>query len=136
MAHQWIPFVVATPLQHACARVLESAAHPENTYYAELTKQYQAKRDLLMTALQATPFRPLNAQGSYFVMADSSALNYKDDVALCEDLPARVGVGAIPPSAFYCDAHKHLAKHLVRFAFCKSDEALKKAGVRLQGLNK
>jgi N-succinyldiaminopimelate aminotransferase len=43
-------------------------------------------------------------------------------------------VGAIPPSFFYSDAHKGLAKHLVRFAFCKRDEALIEAGERLRSL--
>ena len=61
-------------------------------------------------------------------MADSSALPYKDDVTLCENLPKDAGVGAIPPSAFYSAEHKHLAKHLVRFAFCKSDEAICRGG--------
>ena len=47
-------------------------------------------------------------------------------------LPKRVGVAAIPPSAFYSEQHKHLAENFVRFAFCKSDEALREAGRRLK----
>jgi len=73
--------------------------------------------------------------GSYFVMADSSALGYKDDGGLCDDLPARIGVVAIPPSAFYSAEHKHLAKHLVRFAYCKTDDAMHEAARRLKQLN-
>jgi aspartate/methionine/tyrosine aminotransferase len=132
MAHQWIPFAVATPLQVASATALECAE--TNDYYTELQTMYQAKRDLLMNALQQTPFKPLEPQGSYFVMADSSAFRYKNDVELCEDLPGRIGVAAIPPSAFYSDEHKHFAKHLVRFTFCKTDEALEEAKQRLQEL--
>jgi aspartate/methionine/tyrosine aminotransferase len=132
MAHQWIPFAVATPLQVASAKALECAE--TNDYYDELRTMYQAKRDLLFNTLKQTPFGPLAPQGSYFIMADSSALKYKDDVELCEDLPKRIGVAAIPPSAFYSDDHKHLAKHLVRFAFCKTDEALEEAEQRLQTL--
>jgi aspartate/methionine/tyrosine aminotransferase len=132
MAHQWIPFAVATPLQVASAKALECAE--TNDYYTELQTMYQAKRDLLFNALQQTPFKPLEPQGSYFIMADSSALSYKNDVELCEDLPKRIGVGAIPPSAFYSNEHKHFAKHLVRFTFCKTDEALQEAKQRLQVL--
>lgn len=131
-AHQWIPFVVATPLQVASAQILREAE--TNGYYAELERLFRHKRDLLLAQLRETPFRALEPQGGYFVIADSSALGYKDDVALCNALPERAGVVAIPPSAFYSDAHKQLAKHLVRFAFCKSDEAILEAGQRLKGL--
>jgi aspartate/methionine/tyrosine aminotransferase len=132
MAHQWIPFAVATPLQVASAKALVQAE--KNDYYEELQIMYQSKRDLLLTALNDTPFRPLEPQGSYFIMANSSALGYKNDIELCEDLPKRIGVGAIPPSAFYSNEHKHFAKHLVRFTFCKTDESLHEAKQRLQKL--
>ncbi len=130
MAHQWIPFAVATPLQVASAKALEQAA--SNDYYNELQVLYTAKRDLLVNALRETPFKPLEPQGSYFVVADSSSLRYENDIALCDDLPKRIGVGAIPPSAFYSNEHKHFAKHLVRFTFCKTDEALNEARERLK----
>ena len=132
LTYQWIPFAVATPLQAASARVLREAE--TNGYYPELEARFQAKRDLLLTQLRDTPFRTLTPQGGYFVIADSSALGYKDDVALCNALPERAGVAAVPPSAFYSDAHKHLARNLVRFAFCKSDEAILEAGRRLRDL--
>jgi N-succinyldiaminopimelate aminotransferase len=132
MAHQWIPFAVATPLQVASAKALEGAQ--TNSYYNKLQTLYRAKRDLLFGALRQTPFKPLEPQGSYFIMADSSALAYKDDVDLCDDLPKRLGVAAIPPSAFYSTEHKHLAKHLVRFTFCKTDEALQEAKQKLSRL--
>ena len=131
-AHQWIPFVVATPLQKASAQILGEAQ--TNGYYAELASMFHRKRDLLLAQLEGTPFRALLPQGGYFVIADSSALGYENDIELCNALPERVGVVAIPPSAFYSDAHKHLAKNLVRFAYCKSDEAILEAGRRLQGL--
>ena len=131
-AHQWIPFVVATPLQKASAELLELAE--TNGYYPELKSMFRRKRDLLLAQLEDTPFQAPLPQGGYFVIADSAALGYKDDVELCNALPERVGVVAIPPSAFYSDAHKHLAKNLVRFAYCKSDEAILEAGKRLQRL--
>lgn len=131
-AHQWIPFAVATPLQRASAQLLREAE--ENGYYGELVTMFQKKRDLLLGQLAGTPFRALTPAGGYFVIADGSALGYADDVALCNALPERAGVVAIPPSAFYSDAHKPLAKKLVRFAFCKSDEAILEAGRRLRGL--
>jgi kynurenine aminotransferase len=43
-----------------------------------------------------------------------------------------VGVAAIPPSAFYCEEHKHLAVNHARFAFCKTDEAIIEAQARFK----
>lgn len=134
MAHQWIPYTVATPLQLAAADALTEAGRADSPYFEDLQRLYLEKRDLLLEALASTPFKAIAPQGSYFVMADSSALGYANDVELCRDLPKRIGVAAIPPSAFYSEPHKHLAKNLVRFAFCKSDEALKEAGRRLKRL--
>ena len=134
MAHQWIPYTVATPLQIAAADALTEAGRADHLYFQDLQTLYRGKRDLLLDALAATPFKALTPQGSYFVMADSSALNYANDVELCLDLPKRARVAAIPPSAFYSEEHKHLAKNFVRFAFCKSDKALQEAGRRLQTL--
>lgn len=134
MAHQWIPFVVATPLQVAAAEALSEACQAGSRYFADTRATFQSKCQLLLNALEKTAFKALPPQGGYFVVADSSALGYSDDMALCEALPARAGVAAIPPSAFYSTEHKGLAKHLVRFAFCKTDEALSEAGRRLARL--
>lgn len=130
MAHQWIPFVVATPLQRAAAASLRAAR--KGDYYRELAQTFRAKRDLLVGELAGTPFVPLDAQGGYFLMANASAMDYEDDVALCKDLPARAGVAAIPPSAFYSQAHRGMAERLVRFAFCKQDDVIREAGRRLR----
>lgn len=131
-AHQWIPFTVATPLQAAAAAMLRHAR--ASGYYRELQAAYRGRRDALLAALEPTPFRAFVPDGGYFVLADASALGYEDDVALCRDLPSRVGVGAIPPSAFYAAEHKHLARHLVRFAYCKDEALIREAGERLQAL--
>ncbi|MEJ2667623.1 MAG: aminotransferase class I/II-fold pyridoxal phosphate-dependent enzyme [Deinococcales bacterium] len=132
MAHQWIPFTVATPLQAAGAAMLRHAR--SRGYYRELASAYHRRRDALLAVLEATPFRPYVPEGGYFVLADASALGYEDDVALCRALPERVGVGAIPPSAFYAAEHRSLARHLVRFAYCKDEAAIRRAGERLASL--
>jgi aspartate/methionine/tyrosine aminotransferase len=131
-AHQWIPFTVATPLQAAAAQAIVEASG--GSYYRALRRGYEAKRDLLLAALDATPLVAMRPEGGYFVIADSSALGYSDDRELCLDLPRRVGVAAIPPGAFYSPEHRHLARPLVRFAFCKRDEVIRQAGERLAGL--
>lgn len=133
-AHQWIPFVVATPLQRAAASSLRTARAEDGRYYRELRTTFEAQADALVAALQDTPLNARKPEGGYFLLADASGLGYEDDVALCRDLPGRVGVGAIPPSAFYGDEHRHLARDWVRLAFCKPAEQLEEAGRRLASL--
>jgi aspartate/methionine/tyrosine aminotransferase len=130
-AHQWIPYVVATPLQAAAADTLQRVRTEGGSYYRTLATDMARRRDLLLEALAPTPFIPIVPDGGYFVLADSSALGYPDDHTLCRALPERAGVVAIPPSAFYSADHRHLARHLVRFAYCKRDAALIEAGERL-----
>lgn len=47
-------------------------------------------------------------------------------------LTIEVGVTPIPPSAFYVQSTKHLAKNMARFAFCKTDPALEEGKKRLE----
>jgi aspartate/methionine/tyrosine aminotransferase len=56
------------------------------------------------------------------------------DWAMCRYLTLEYGVACIPPSAFYMEQDKPLAKNMVRFAFCKEDASLVEAGTRLRGL--
>lgn len=133
LAHQWIPFAVATPLQHAAAASLRAAR--TNGYYERLREDFRRRRDLLVSSLRATPFVPQVPDGGYFVLADGSALGYEDDVALCLDLPARSGVVAIPTSAFYAEESRSATRTLVRFAHCKEERALRDAGARLARLS-
>ena len=135
MAHQWIPFTVATPLQEAVATALEQAG-PQG-YFAWLAAMYQDKRDRLLQALTAAGLRPTVPDGSYFILVDTSSLSVqaeegvRRDIAVCRWLTRAVGVAAIPPSPFYSEPHRHLTDNLARFTFCKSDDLLEEAGRRL-----
>ena len=60
-------------------------------------------------------------EGTYFALADIRPLGYDDDETFCRTLVERVGVAAIPVSAF---AAEKRVRHLVRFAFCKDDATL------------
>jgi len=136
MAHQWIPFAVATPLQEAVGIALEVT--PEHDYFTWLSKMYQAKRDILLEVLHDVGLPPLTPDGSYFILVDTSGLDapleagVRRDVSLCRWFTRDVGVAAIPPSHFYSPAHQYLTDNLVRFCFCKTDEMLEEAAHRLQ----
>jgi N-succinyldiaminopimelate aminotransferase len=93
---------------------------------------YQANRDFLVTALRRAGLEPIVPAGTYFIMADISALGFPDDVAFCRHLTTEVGVAAIPPSAFYHDPADGAT--MARFAFCKTRQTLEEAARRLERL--
>lgn len=127
IAHQFITFSAATPLQYAVAAALD---HADDAYYAEFVATYRARRNKLCEGLAEVGFVPSCPHGTYFACADIRPLGFDSDVALCRAMPERVGVAAIPASAFY--QHKAAGRHLVRFAFCKSEAVLDEGLRRLR----
>lgn len=135
MAHQWIPFAVATPFQEAVAVAFEQGV--TNNYFPWLAQMYQAKRDTLLAGLTKVGLTPTAPDGSYFILVDTSGLDVaapagqRRDVAVCRWLTTEVGVTAIPPSPFYSAAHASLCDNIARFTFCKTDDMLDEAVRRL-----
>jgi aspartate/methionine/tyrosine aminotransferase len=129
-AHQFLTFATSTPFQHAAAAAL---THGED-YIAQLVEQYRSARDFLSGALEALGLTVHPSDGTYFIMADHSRFGFRDDVAFCMHLTEKVGVAAIPPSAFY--SRPELGQTLARFAFCKRRETLERAVERLHKLRR
>jgi aspartate/methionine/tyrosine aminotransferase len=127
-AHQFLTFATATPLQHGAVAALRAPAD----YDREFVAGYRERRDLLVDGLEGIGFTVYRPQGTYFVLADHTSFGHPDDVAFCRHLIERVGVAAIPPSAFYSNPDD--GKALVRFAFCKRLETLEKALERMRSL--
>ncbi len=128
--HQWVSYAVTTPLQEAVACALEEAEGLG--YYSELRDMYQSKRDKLCNALNESGFQVYVPEGTYFILADFQAWGFRSDSEFCRHLTTRVGVAAIPPGSFYSEPHRELARTLVRFCFCKTDETLTEAARRLE----
>ena len=127
--HQFVTFVAVTPLQHALADFM--AGHPE--HIAELPAFYQAKRDLFCDRLAASRFSFTPAPGTYFQLADYSAIRPDlNDVQMAEWLTREKGVAAIPVSVFYQQPPAQM--RLVRFCFAKREETLCAAGEKLAAL--
>ena len=63
-------------------------------------------------------------------MMDISEFGYDSDLKFCEDLDAKVGVGAVPGSSFF----REPVNHLIRFHFAKKDDTLNEALNRLETL--
>ncbi|MBV8787695.1 MAG: pyridoxal phosphate-dependent aminotransferase [Mycobacterium sp.] len=131
-AKQYLSYVGGAPFQPAVALALDT----EDAWVADLRRSLQARRDRLAAGLIDIGFEVHDSAGSYFLCADPRPLGYDDSTAFCAALPEKVGVAAIPMSAF-CDreaAHADLWNHLVRFTFCKRDDTLDEAIKRLGAL--
>ena len=131
-AKQYLTYVGGAPFQPAVAHALDH----EDAWVAALRKSYRGKRDRLAGALTDIGFDVHDSFGTYFLCADPRPLGYDDSTAFCAGLPERVGVAAIPMSAFLDPNSPDSAgwNHLVRFAFCKRDDTLDEAISRLRTL--
>jgi methionine aminotransferase len=125
--HQFVQFAVASPMQAALAQFLaECPGHAR-----ELGAFYQRKRDHFLKLLSATPLRPIPTAGTYFQLADYSAVSQQPDVEFARALTREIGVAAIPVSVF---SERDPHERLVRFCFAKNDATLDAAGERLSRL--
>ncbi|HAT2608288.1 TPA: pyridoxal phosphate-dependent aminotransferase [Kluyvera intermedia] len=122
--HQYLTFSVNTPAQLALADMLRTA--PE--HYRDLPAFYQARRDVLVNALSSSRLEILPCEGTYFLLADYSAISDLDDVSFCQWLTKEVGVAAIPLSVFCADPFPH---KLIRLCFAKQESTLLAAAERL-----
>lgn len=139
----WTSFSTCSVAQHAVAVALDRCAEPfegHDSYLAWLRAEYTRKRRILVDGLTACGLNPMPPDGSFFVMARTGGVEvpaeYRGDgvprdLAFCRFLAERVGVVAIPTSAFHDAADAGRADSVARFAFCKTDEELVEASRRL-----
>jgi methionine aminotransferase len=127
--HQFLTFAVSTPVQHAIADFMR-----EEPGFAEGQGPfYQARRDRFTELLEGSGFVLRPVHGTYFQLADYSAVSDLPDVRFCEALTRRHGVAAIPLSPF-CDQAPEV--RLVRFCFAKHDATLDAAAVKLRAVRR
>ncbi len=125
--HDFLTVGAANPLQHAGAYALGLPA----TYYDELQREYQRKRDFIVPILKDAGFICHSPEGAYYVMADTTPFGFADDIEFTKHMIREVGVAVIPGSSFY---HVTEGVQMVRFCFCKKDETLEAAAERLARL--
>jgi N-succinyldiaminopimelate aminotransferase len=127
-AKQFLTYVNGGPFQPAVAAGL---ALPD-AYFAGVARDLQYRRDVLVQGLADAGLPVISPEATYFATVDVRGVQPDGDgLAFCRSLPERAGVVAIPTVVFYDPAHAHLGRHLVRFAFCKSDAVLGDAVERL-----
>jgi aspartate/methionine/tyrosine aminotransferase len=131
--HQFTVFCTATPLQAGMIKAFEL----DKSYYEELRKDYLAKRNLLVKILHKNSFKCLPPDGSYFIVADYSAVSSKNDLDFANWLTETIKVATIPTSVFYNKpAEVREKQRYVRFAFCKGEATLLEAGKKLEALGR
>ena len=117
--HQFNVFCVNMPAQFAIAKYLQNIDD-----FGNIATFFQTKRDYLRNALQETPFRLLDCEGTYFLSANFGAISDKQDKEFCYWLTKEHQVATIPFSAFYKDKTD---EKVIRFCFAKKQETLDKA---------
>ena len=126
---QFLTYVNGAPFQPAIAAGLRLP----DEFFAGIADTQRVRRDLLALGLREAGFDVAPSAGSYFTVADARPLLEagEDAAAFCRALPARVGVAAIPISAFVSPEHHGEFSTLVRFAACKRTEVIDEASRRL-----
>ena len=137
-SRQWVPSIgyfhdltyvcSPAPLQHgAAAGLLEL---PES-FYNELSTEYQQKRDQLCSALTDAGLTPSIPEGAYYVLADCSRVEGETAHKKARNLLAATGVAAVAGSAFFMQGK---GESILRFCFGKKPEALDRACAALRSL--
>jgi methionine aminotransferase len=122
--HQFINFSTNTPLQYAIADFLRDCPR----HHHELGGFYQRKRDLLCELLASSDFKIRPAAGTYFQLADYSAISNEPDTEFATRLTCDYKVAVIPISVFY---EVPPDQRIIRLCFAKHDDTLREAGERL-----
>ncbi len=122
-AKQFLTYVNAGPFQPAIAAGLGLP----DAFFARVAADLEQQRDQLVAGLAEAGLPVISPEATYFATVRVDG----DGLAFCRELPHRVGVVAVPMSAFYLPQHAELGRDLVRFAFCKRPEVLAEAVRRL-----
>ena len=122
--HQFVTFSVNNAVQSAYA---DFVVH--DPLASGVSAFYQQKRDLFLSVLQETRFRPLPCAGTYFQLLDYSSITNEPDTNVALQLLQEQGVASIPLSPFL---YTSAPDPVLRFCFAKRDDTLEQAAARLR----
>ena len=69
----------------------------------------------MMAGIDGAGLKATMPKGTYFVVADFSDVFDGTDVEFARYMVTEIGVGVIPPTAFYSEEHKHMGQQHIRF---------------------
>lgn len=116
------------PLQHG---IVAGLALPQS-YYDQMRKDYEAKRDLMADTLRKIGFTPYLPTGSYYMLAAFERGRWANAVAAAENILETTGVATVPGSAFYRNPSD--GDDQLRFCYAKKMPELQEACRRLMKL--
>lgn len=114
-----------TPLQAGVAAGIEQLP---DSFYRQLAKEYQQKRDRFCAALAQAGLPPAVPQGAYYVLADASRLPGTNGKDRAMHVLNSVGVAGVPGEAFFSGGE---GSRYIRFSYAKIDADLDEACRRI-----
>lgn len=123
--HDFLTVGSPAPLQRAGVAAMQLPV----TYYEELARTYQEKRNIILRTLDEVGIQYFVPKGAYYVFADISSFGYKNDIEFTNYLIKEIGVAVVPGSSFFHRPED--AQRFIRFCFSKTKETLQSARERL-----
>lgn len=123
--HDFLTVGAPAPLQRAGVAAMQLP----QSYYKELARLYQEKRDTILQILDKVGIPYFSPKGAYYVLADISRFGYKSDLEFTLYLIKEIGVAVVPGSSFF--SQPEAGSKFIRFCFSKKPETLAAAGDRL-----
>jgi aminotransferase len=103
-----------------------------DSFYRDLAREFQMKRDRFCAALAKAGLTPSVPQGAYYVLADVSRLPGKTGKERAMALLEKTGVAGVPGEAFFSGPE---GARFVRFSYAKTDSDLDEACRRIVRLS-
>lgn len=116
------------PLQYGVATGIQELGP---SFYQEIRRTFQGKRDRFCEVLERVGLRPTIPQGAYYVLADVSRIPGENGKARAMWILEKTGVAGVPGEAFF---QGDRGRQYIRFSFAKTESDLDEACSRLAGL--
>ena len=117
-----------TPLQHGVAAGMAAL---DASYYSDMARDYQQKRDAFCDTLTRIGLTPHVPDGAYYVLADITKFGKETSLEAALHILETVGVASVPGSAFFSS---EVGESLTRFCYAKDWDVLRAAMERLERL--
>ncbi len=127
--HQYVVYAVNNVMQEGLASYLQWIKQTKGFDSLDQSQFFEQKRDFLYKALINTGLKPIEPEGTYFMLADYSELSQKPDMEFVIDLAHQIGVVTIPLSPLFINHPENL--RMIRFCFAKREETLQQAVEKL-----
>lgn len=118
-----------TPLQYGVAAGIRALGA---SFYADLAREHQQKRDRFCRALETAGLPPAVPQGAYYVLADVSRLPGQTSRERALYLLEKTRVAGVPGEAFFDGPQ---GSRYIRFCVAKTDEDLERASQSIERLS-